>query len=156
MIDLSQYRPGIGLMLLNKQKQVFVGDRVDEVEASWQMPQGGIDAGETPQQALIREALEEIGCDKIQIIHESPQWLHYDLPQLDSYIDIWGGKYKGQRQKWFLCQFTGEDSEIDLNAHNSPEFISWKWVDKEELPNLIVGFKKQLYLDVLNTFSNYF
>lgn len=155
MLDVTKYRPGVGLMLFNKLGKVFVGDRIDEFEESWQMPQGGIDDNEDIRKALFREVSEEIGTMNIEIVMETKTWLYYDLPG-DRASDMWDGKYIGQRQKWFLCRFLGQDSEININAHHIPEFSSWKWVDRSELVGLAVDFKKKLYIDVLSEFNQYF
>jgi putative (di)nucleoside polyphosphate hydrolase len=120
---------------------------------AWQMPQGGIDAGETPQQAALRELYEETGTDKAEIIAETRGWLHYDLPAPIA-TTAWGGRYRGQRQKWFLMQFAGQDSDIDLTRHEA-EFDLWKWVPPTELPGLIVDFKRSLYQAVLDEFRNH-
>jgi putative (di)nucleoside polyphosphate hydrolase len=118
--------------------------------SAWQMPQGGIDAGETPMQAALRELYEETGTDKAEIIAESRQWLHYDLPAAIA-TTAWRGRYRGQRQKWFLMRFEGEDIDIDLNRHQV-EFDAWKWVIPVELPELIVDFKRDLYVALLDEF----
>jgi len=114
------------------------------------MPQGGIDAGETPMQAALRELYEETGTDKAEIIAESRQWLHYDLP-VPIAATAWRGRYHGQRQKWFLMRFEGEDIDIDLSRHDA-EFDAWKWVNPGELPGLIVDFKRALYIELLDEF----
>ncbi len=146
------YRPGVGIMLLNRQGEVFVARRLDMVDAGrpWQMPQGGIDPGETPREAALRELKEEIGTDKAEIIAESRGWLTYDLPA-ELAGGIWGGRYRGQRQKWFVMRFTGDDRDIDL-ATEHPEFDLWQWVAPTRLPELIVPFKRQLYIDILAEF----
>ncbi|MBV8888672.1 MAG: RNA pyrophosphohydrolase [Alphaproteobacteria bacterium] len=147
-----EYRPAVGIMLLNAQRQVFVGRRIDMPAglAAWQMPQGGIDPGETPQQAAFRELKEEVGTNKAEILAETAGWLHYDLPG-EVAGRMWGGRYRGQRQKWFALRFTGTDADIDL-ATEHPEFDAWRWVAACELPELIVPFKRRLYLDVLEEF----
>jgi putative (di)nucleoside polyphosphate hydrolase len=147
--ELAHYRPGVGIMLLNRMGWVFVGRRIDMPAglAAWQMPQGGIDAGETPRQAALRELNEEIGTDRADIIAETPHWLSYDLPP--ELAGRWDGRYRGQRQKWFAMRFLGEDSEIDPSATPHPEFDAWEWVAPERLPDLIVPFKRQLYCDIL-------
>ena len=148
--ELAHYRPAVGVMLLNRAGHVFVGRRIDMPAglAAWQMPQGGIDAGETPRQAAIRELKEEVGTDSAEILAESRCWLHYDVPG-EIAGHLWGGRYRGQRQKWFAMRFTGEDGDIDPAATEHPEFDAWEWVMSERLPDLIVPFKRQLYLDVL-------
>lgn len=144
------YRPCVGLMLLNRQGQVFVGKRIDQTVEGWQMPQGGIDAGEEPRQAVLRELKEETGIDKAEIIGEMENWLTYDLPP--HLVGIaFHGKYRGQRQKWFALRFLGEDGDIDLYAHE-PEFAEWKWVNMEALPQLIVPFKRDTYAAVIAAF----
>jgi putative (di)nucleoside polyphosphate hydrolase len=153
---VSQYRAAVGIMLLNRQGEVFVARRIDHADKyrPWQMPQGGIDPGETPRQAALRELREEIGTDKADILGESRTWLKYDLP-VDLAGGVWGGRYRGQRQKWFAMRFTGNDGEINL-ATEHPEFDAWKWIAPERLPGLIVPFKRQLYLDVLAEFHEHY
>jgi putative (di)nucleoside polyphosphate hydrolase len=152
----SEYRPGVGVMLLNRAGQVFVARRIDMVDATrpWQMPQGGIEKGETPRRAALRELKEEIGSDKVEVIGESRMWLKYELPA-EIAGGVWGGRYRGQRQKWFAMRFTGNDTDIDLASEN-PEFDAWKWMPPEQLPELIVSFKRQLYIDILAEFRVHF
>jgi putative (di)nucleoside polyphosphate hydrolase len=146
------YRPAVGIMLLNSRGEVFVARRRDmPTMPAWQMPQGGIDPGETPRQAALRELEEEIGTAKAEIVGESRGWLHYDLP-VELAGSIWGERYRGQRQKWFVMRFTGRDSDINL-ATEHPEFDAWRWVAPSRLPELIVPFKRQLYLDILAEFQ---
>ena len=144
------YRPCVGIMLFNKDGKVFVGKRLDQTVEAWQMPQGGIDKGESPRQAALRELGEEVGTDKADIIGEMEDWVTYDLPE--HLIGIaFHGKYKGQRQKWFALRFTGQDSDIDLAAHD-PEFSHW--VSLDELPDLIVPFKREIYRQVITAFRD--
>jgi putative (di)nucleoside polyphosphate hydrolase len=144
------YRPCVGLMLLNRQGQVFVGKRIDQTVEGWQMPQGGIDAGEEPRTAALRELKEETGTAKAEIIGEMDDWVTYDLPQ--HLIGIaFHGRYRGQRQKWFALRFLGEDRDIDLLSHE-PEFAEWKWVDMDHLSDLIVPFKRDTYAAVIAAF----
>lgn len=144
------YRPGVGVMLLDRANRVFVGRRIDMQGDNWQMPQGGIDRGETPRQAALRELKEEVGTDKAEIVAESQGWLSYEVPA-EIAGRLWRGRYRGQRQKWFAMRFTGEDRDIDLMTHH-PEFDAWRWVAPAELPTLIVPFKRQLYRDILQEF----
>ena len=150
---LAFYRPAVGIMLLNRAGHVFVGRRIDMPAglAAWQMPQGGIDPGETPRQAAMRELQEEVGTDKAEILGESRAWLHYDVPA-EIAAGMWGGRYRGQRQKWFAMRFMGEDRDIDPGAAAHPEFDAWEWVVPARLPELIVPFKHRLYQDVLAEF----
>ncbi len=160
--DSSAFRLGVGIMLVNADKKVFVGRRIDQtrqkendiVSKVWQMPQGGIDSGEHLEEALWREMDEEIGCSKGEIIAESKEWYSYDLP-LDLQIRLWGGRFQGQKQKWFLVKFLGDEKDINLNTHY-PEFSSWKWVDCDELIDIIVPFKKELYKKIVGEFKWYF
>jgi putative (di)nucleoside polyphosphate hydrolase len=146
------YRPCVGLMLFNRDGKVFVGKRIDQTVEGWQMPQGGIDDGETPEQAARRELLEEVGTDKAELIAQMDDWVTYDLPE--HLVGIaFKGKYKGQRQKWFAFRFTGQDRDIDLTAHE-PEFSAFQWVSLEALPDLIVPFKRQSYKAVVAAFQN--
>jgi putative (di)nucleoside polyphosphate hydrolase len=150
-LRIEGYRPGVGVVLLDPMNRVFVGRRIDIAGDNWQMPQGGIDKGETPRQAAMRELKEEVGTDKAEIIAESTRWLSYEVPS-DVTRRLWRGRYRGQRQKWFAMRFLGHDEEIDLRTHH-PEFDAWKWVPPADLPRLIVPFKRQLYLDVLAEFD---
>ena len=147
------YRPCAGMMVLNKNGQVFVGKRLDMVTEHWQMPQGGIDPGEDPLKAAIRELDEEIGTQNVKLIYRLDEWLKYDLPE-NLIGKVWKGKYRGQKQKWFLFRFLGEDREINIETHH-PEFSEWQWVEFSELPSLIVPFKRDLYETILQKFSPY-
>lgn len=148
------YRPGVGAMLLNGEGKVFVGRRFGVRSGNvWQMPQGGIDDGETPAMAVMRELAEETGTDKADIIAETKGWLTYDLPE-DLMGVSWGGRYRGQTQKWFALRFTGVDADFDLGADDKPEFNDWKWVAMAELPRLVVPFKRRLYDEILAEFQD--
>jgi len=146
------YRKGVGILLLDSSGRVFVARRTDTPEDAWQMPQGGIDDGETPYEAAVRELEEETGTDKVELLAESRRWLDYDLPP-ELKGQIWGGRFPGQTQKWFAFRFTGTDADINLNHHDPPEFSDWRWVDARALPDLIVPFKRQLYRDLLAEFA---
>jgi putative (di)nucleoside polyphosphate hydrolase len=148
------YRRGVGAMLFNPAGKVFVGRRFgNDYPNAWQMPQGGIDAGESPKQAVMRELEEETGIAKADIIAETKDWLTYDLPEEIAGIS-WSGKYRGQIQKWFGLRFAGTDADIDLNADDMPEFCEWQWVTMEDLPGLIVPFKRHLYDALINEFHD--
>lgn len=144
------YRRGVGVVLLNRDSLVWVGERHD-MQGAWQMPQGGIEEGEMPRDAAVRELAEETGVRSAEILAESADWHHYDLPP-ELMGRVWGGRYRGQQQKWFVCRFTGEDSEIDLDVAGDGEFCRWRWVSTEALPGLIVPFKRPLYENILREF----
>ncbi|MBO9518994.1 MAG: RNA pyrophosphohydrolase [Porphyrobacter sp.] len=149
-----KYRPCVGVMLVNAEGQAFVGKRIDNREGDWwQMPQGGVDEGEDLDHAMLRELGEEIGVKSrhVEIAGRLPEELFYDLPE-ELQGKLWGGKYKGQRQTWYLVRFTGADSDIDLEADKHPEFCEWKWVDPELLPELIVPFKREVYATIVEGF----
>jgi putative (di)nucleoside polyphosphate hydrolase len=149
--DPALYRQNVGIMLINGAGKVFVARRLDTPDA-WQMPQGGIDDGESPEQAALRELEEEIGTRKAVILAETRIWLRYDLPP-ELRGKLWGGQYRGQMQKWFAARFAGRDADIDLaTAH--PEFDAWKWVDPQEAAQLIVPFKRPIYEAVLAEFAH--
>lgn len=157
MIDKEAlpYRPAAGVMLLNREGQVFVAQRLDSTLEAWQMPQGGLDEGEDAQKGALRELQEEtdIPPGKVEIVARCPVELLYDLPE-DLVGKMWKGQWRGQRQTWFLMRFLGEDDDVNL-ATPDPEFRAWKWVDPAELPALIVPFKKKLYQDVLEAFADW-
>ena len=140
-------RKGVGIIVLNKKNQVFVGKRKDNPGDKWQMPQGGVDIGEDNFTAMQRELIEETSIKNIKIIKEIENVFEYELPENLVGI-IWKGKFRGQKQKWFIARFLGQDSEINLNTKH-PEFIKWKWLEPEKLPDVIVDFKKNLYLKLL-------
>ena len=140
-------RSGVGIILLNNENQVFVGKRKDNPGDKWQMPQGGVEDGEDFVTAMKRELYEETNIKNIKILKEIKQMYKYELPKNLIGI-IWKGKFRGQKQKWFIAKFTGNENEIDLNKEQQ-EFIAWKWINIEMLPIVIVEFKKNLYLSLL-------
>ena len=146
-------RTGVGIIVLNSQNKIFVGKRKDNPFDKWQMPQGGINPDEPLLQAMKRELLEETSIKNIEVLKEFDQWLKYELPE-NLVGKIWKGKYRGQKQKWFVVRFLGSDSEINVNTKH-PEFIEWKWIDMELLPDLIVHFKKHVYEKVLAELKKY-
>ncbi len=148
-------RLGVGIIVLNKENKVFVGKRRDNPTNKWQMPQGGVDRGENLVNAMKRELKEETSIRSIEILKELEGWTEYELPD---YLlgKIWRGKYRGQKQKWFIVKFLGKDEEINLKTTH-PEFIEWQWLDIENLPSVIVHFKKKVYeklLPVIKSFIN--
>lgn len=140
-------RKGVGIIVLNKENKVFVGKRRDNPSDKWQMPQGGVDEGEDDFTAMQRELTEETSIKTIKIIKKIEDIFEYELPENLIGI-IWKGKFRGQKQKWFITRFLGQDTEINLNTSH-PEFIKWKWLEPEKLPDVIVDFKKNLYLKLL-------
>mgnify|MGYP002819301037 FL=1 len=146
-------RIGVGAIVLNKKNQVFVGKRKDNPVDKWQMPQGGVNEGEDLTSAMKRELNEETGIQNIKILNEIDGWFEYELP---NYLlgKIWRGKFRGQKQKWFIVKFLGNDEEINLEK-DKPEFIEWKWLDIENLPNVIVDFKKKVYEKLLPKIRNF-
>jgi putative (di)nucleoside polyphosphate hydrolase len=146
------YRRGVGVALFNARGLVFAAERID-TPGAWQMPQGGLDKGEEPWPAALRELKEEIGTAKAERLQET-DWLRYELPT-DLVSHVWHGKYRGQEQKWFAARFTGADTDIDLTADKHPEFRAWRWVRLSELPDLIVPFKRKLYVSVVTAFASF-
>ena len=145
----EKYRRGVGMMIINKNKEIFIGQRFEKDKSAWQMPQGGIDKGEKTIDAVIREMNEETGIKKnFKILYETKIWHYYKLP---IYLQkkLWGGKFVGQKQKWFLIDFKGKDSEINIQT-KKPEFKKWKWTSSKEMMELIVPFKKKLYANVVS------
>ena len=149
------YRSGVGVMLINGDKEIFVGKRIDNHSDAWQMPQGGIDAGEEEDLAMFRELEEETGISKgeISVVGKSSRYFYYNLPyKLQK--KFWGGKYLGQKQRWYLAQFTGDEKQIDVQTED-PEFSAWKWIKRDRIINSIVAFKRPMYEDVIKEFSKY-
>jgi putative (di)nucleoside polyphosphate hydrolase len=146
-------RTGVGIVILNSENKVFVGKRKDNPFDKWQMPQGGTDHGESLLEAMKRELFEETSIKNIEVLKEFDHWLEYELPE-NLLGKIWKGKYRGQKQKWFIVKFLGNYSEIDVNT-KYPEFLEWKWVDMNLLPDLVVSFKRHVYKDVLMELKKY-
>ncbi len=152
MSEPTAYRPCVGIVLVNREGRVFVAARIDNPADAWQMPQGGINKDEDPRQAALRELGEEIGTANAEIVAESEGWMQYDLPP-ELIGKLWRGKYRGQAQKWYVMRFLGEDGEIDI-ATEHPEFREWKWVPFEQVPELIVPFKRDLYARLVESFGD--
>ncbi|MCF3630126.1 RNA pyrophosphohydrolase [Thalassospiraceae bacterium LMO-SO8] len=155
--DPRPYRLGVGVLLLNDASRVWLGERIrrtgQQMDYPWQLPQGGLDEGEDPRDAVFRELEEETGTAKAEIIAETPDWLTYDLPA-DVRDRVWKGRFRGQRQKWYALRFLGEDGDFDLNTHHKPEFSQWRWAPLADLPALVVPFKRGLYHDLLAAFGH--
>ncbi len=150
------YRRGVGVVLINVKKEIFVGKRIDNRSDAWQMPQGGIDENEDEDIAIFREIEEETGIvqNKIKILDKTKGYLYYNLPyKLQK--KFWGGKYLGQKQRWYLAQFTGNNEDINV-ATEDPEFSQWKWIDKKDILTAIVRFKKEMYIQIFDEFSHFF
>ena len=154
-IDKLPYRPNVGIMVVNKDGHIFVAKRIDHYSDAWQMPQGGIEPDEDLQTAALRELHEETGIsdNKVDLLAEIKEWITYDLPT-NLIPQLWNGKYRGQKQKWFLMKFLGDDADIDIETQH-PEFSSWKWIAPEELPQTIVSFKRDVYVRVLDEFQRF-
>lgn len=146
------YRPCVGVVLIRPDGLVFTGQRIDSAAPAWQMPQGGIDEGEKPREAALRELWEETGvtADLVEFVAKTPDWVTYDLPD-DLMGKIWGGKFRGQRQKWFLFRFLGRDDQIRI-ATDHPEFSTWRWIGADEMIASIVPFKRAVYEQVVAAF----
>jgi putative (di)nucleoside polyphosphate hydrolase len=145
------YRRGVGMMVLNAAGEVLMCQRAD-ASAGWQMSQGGIEEGEQPEAAALRELKEEIGTNAVEILAQTKDWLQYDLPET-SRSKSWGGRYVGQRQKWFLMRFLGHDAEI-MRAPETPEFRAWKWMPVEQIPAVVVAFKQPMYRAIVAEFRS--
>ena len=151
------YRLNVGAALFNRQGQVFIGRRADMAAGSthvWQMPQGGIDAGEDPRVAVLRELEEETGTSNAEILAEHGEWLTYDLPA-ELVGKLFGGRFRGQRQRWFALRFLGTDAEFRLDGHHAPEFIEWRWSALADVPGLCVPFKRATYEVVAQAFARF-
>ncbi|MEL7114235.1 MAG: RNA pyrophosphohydrolase [Pseudomonadota bacterium] len=156
IVDLP-YRPNVGIMLINRDGRVFTAQRIDRPVGTeaWQMPQGGIDEGEDPREAALRELHEETGVspDLVEVLAETPDWITYDLP-LELIGKLWKGRWRGQKQKWFLMRFLGEDAQIDIFGHDQ-EFTEWRWSAVSDLVPNIVPFKREVYAKVVASFERH-
>ena len=149
---LDKFRPNVGICLFNKHGQIWLGHRVDtDSDYAWQMPQGGMDAGESAQEAAFRELYEETGVKSVHLLTSTPGWLIYEFPE--NYRNRKKRKWLGQRQKWFAMLFHGDDSEVDLTAHEEQEFSDWRWGDLSEIPDLIIPFKAGVYAELVVAFQ---
>lgn len=146
------YRPCVGIMLINRNGNIFGGQRLDSRAEAWQMPQGGIDEGEDVETACFREMREEIGTNKAEILRRHPDWLNYDIPE-GLANSLWSGTYRGQTQKWVALRFTGDDADINIQT-DEPEFMSWKWLSPDELIQLAVPFKRDVYTNIMAEFKD--
>lgn len=153
MVDVSTlpYRMGVGMMVFNREGNVFVAKRIDMTSEAWQMPQGGIDEGEDETHAALRELKEEIGTDDVTLLTMSADYYYYDLPH-NLIPKVWGGKYRGQKQRWFAYRLNTDDSAINITTDH-PEFSEWKWIDIDQLPDVIVPFKRDLYAALAREFK---
>ena len=147
------WRLGVGIVLLSDKKKIFMGERLDN-KGAWQMPQGGVKIGRNEElnEAAIRELYEETGVKNANLVLESKEWHYYELPKSIA-GKLWGGKFKGQKQKWFLFDFLGQDSDINIKNNSNPEFYDWKWVDPKKVSNEIINFKKEIYKKILLEFG---
>lgn len=150
---IENWRKGVGVFLLNAENKIFVGERIDNLGA-WQMPQGGVNAGESVRLAAERELLEETGISKTEFLAESQKWYYYKIPK-EIQQKLWNGKFVGQKQKWFAMRFKGNSEEINLAYSDKPEFKSWKWIEPSIAVNLIVPFKRELYMKIISEFSKF-
>lgn len=146
------YRPAIGIALFNSEGKIFVAERVDS-QGAWQLPQGGIDEGEEPEQALFREMREEIGTDKAEIIASMDEWLYYDFPP--HIVKKFDNKHRGQRTKWFALRFKGTNEDFNLETYETPEFRSWQWIEINKILEYVVHFKRESYEKIVTEFSKY-
>ena len=155
MVKELPYRPAVGVMLVNADGLVWVGQRIDSTTDAWQMPQGGLDAGEEPLDGALRELEEETGVsrDRVDVVAEASRELFYDLP-VELVGKLWRGKWRGQRQRWFLMRFRGEDADVRIDTAE-PEFRAWRWVAPAELPNMIVPFKRDMYRAIVDGFTDH-
>ena len=149
---VKDYRECVGMMIINIKKEILVGKRLDHPSGYWQMPQGGIDKDENPEEAVWREMMEEIGTNKAELIRESNKWINYDIPKDTLATLPWGDKYKGQTQKWFIFRFSGINEDINVGTEN-PEFSEWKWTERDKLINAAVPFKRNIYKKILEEFK---
>jgi putative (di)nucleoside polyphosphate hydrolase len=150
----ARYRPGVGVVLLNSKNEVFVGRRGDLLEEAWQLPQGGIEQGETPLVAALRELKEETGIENVEVLAESGRWVYYRVPD-ELAVKAWDGRWIGQRQKWFVMLFRGWDSEINIDTE-TPEFDAWRWLPVQDLLDLPASFKRHVYAEIIGEFASIF
>ncbi len=151
----KKYRRCVGIMILNDKNEILVGRRIDHPSGYWQMPQGGIDKNEIPEEAVWREMMEEVGTNEVELISTSSKWFTYNIPKDTLKTLPWGEKYIGQTQKWFVFRLIGDDSKINIETEN-PEFSEWKWANFDSIADSIVPFKREVYKKVLNEFKKLF